>query len=68
MRKAINLLIFSFVVLVICKSLQTTNQSTKDFKSSDQAIVIAKTQMEFSCESVRTMQGGWKHGKKPIPV
>jgi rhodanese-related sulfurtransferase len=59
MRKAINLLIISFVVLVGCQNQPTTTTTTSSFESSDQMVAAAKEVIkQISVEDFKTMYEG----------
>lgn len=59
MRKAINLLIFSLIVLVGCQSPQSTNTTTTTYESSDQLLAAAKEVIkEISVEDFKAMYDG----------
>lgn len=60
MRKAVNLLIFSFVMLVACQNQPHTNSTTtSSFESSDQMVTAAKEVIkEISVEDFKTMYDG----------
>ena len=59
MRKAINLLIITCIVLVGCQSPQSTNTTTTTYESSDQLVAAAKEVIkEVSIEDFKTMYDG----------
>jgi len=59
MRKAINLLIISFIVLAGCQKPQSTNTTTTSYDSSDQLVAAAKEVIkEISIEDFKTMYDG----------